>query len=103
MLLREFRRDGSPIVAGAGRPARSTIEASLAARQNAMQVQDPAQLNQRLSELKLEHRDLDAAIDHLAAAISRDELQLTRLKKRKLLLKDAISRIESRLIPDLDA
>jgi hypothetical protein len=56
-----------------------------------------------LSELKVEHRDLDAAIDHLAASISRDELQLTRLKKRKLLLKDAISRIESRLIPDLDA
>ncbi|WP_413625095.1 MULTISPECIES: YdcH family protein [Luteibacter] len=68
-----------------------------------MQVQDPAQLAQRLAELKVEHRDLDAAIDHLAAAISRDELQLTRLKKRKLLLKDAIARIESRLIPDLDA
>jgi hypothetical protein len=68
-----------------------------------MQVQDPNELNRRLSELKVEHRDLDAAIDHLAASISRDELQLTRLKKRKLLLKDAISRIESRLIPDLDA
>jgi hypothetical protein len=68
-----------------------------------MQVQDPNELNKRLSELKVEHRDLDAAIDHLAASISRDELQLTRLKKRKLLLKDAISRIESRLIPDLDA
>jgi hypothetical protein len=68
-----------------------------------MQVQDPAELNKRLSELKVEHRDRDAAIDHLAASISRDELQLTRLKKRKLLLKDAISRIESRLIPDLDA
>ncbi len=70
---------------------------------NAMQVQDPAELNKRLSELKVEHRDLDTAIDHLAASITRDELQLTRLKKRKLLLKDAISRIESRLIPDLDA
>lgn len=68
-----------------------------------MQVQDSAQLNQRLAELKVEHRDLDAAIDHLAATISRDELMLTRLKKRKLLLKDTISRIESRLIPDLDA
>ncbi|HEY4291662.1 YdcH family protein [Luteibacter sp.] len=68
-----------------------------------MQVQDPAQLAQRLTELKMEHRDLDAAIDHLAVSISRDELQLTRLKKRKLLLKDTIARIESRLIPDLDA
>lgn len=68
-----------------------------------MQVQDPAQLSQRLAELKVEHRDLDDAIDHLARSISRDELQLTRLKKRKLQLKDAIARIESRLIPDLDA
>ena len=68
-----------------------------------MQVQDPMQLSQRLAELKVEHRDLDAAIDHLAAAIGRDELQLTRLKKRKLLLKETISRLESRLIPALDA
>ncbi|WP_426286398.1 YdcH family protein [Luteibacter sp. E-22] len=68
-----------------------------------MQVQDPAELNQRLAELKVEHRDLDTAIEYLAAAITRDELQLTRLKKRKLLLKDTIARIESRLIPDLDA
>jgi Uncharacterized conserved small protein containing a coiled-coil domain len=68
-----------------------------------MQVQDPTQLSQRLAELKVEHRDLDAAIEHLAQAISRDELQLTRLKKRKLLLKDAIARMESSLIPDLDA
>src|SRR6185437_15302438 len=56
-----------------------------------------------LAELRLEHRDLDAAIDQLAHAIGRDELQLTRLKKRKLLLKDHISRLESKLIPDLDA
>ncbi|URL58303.1 MULTISPECIES: YdcH family protein [Luteibacter] len=68
-----------------------------------MQVQDPAQLTQRLAELKVEHRDLDSAIEHLATSISRDELQLTRLKKRKLLLKDTIARIESSLIPDLDA
>ncbi|UPG94844.1 YdcH family protein [Luteibacter aegosomatissinici] len=68
-----------------------------------MQVQDPIQLSHRLAELKVEHRDLDAAIDHLAQSIGRDELQLTRLKKRKLLLKDAIARIESSLIPDLDA
>jgi len=68
-----------------------------------MQVQDSAQLAHLLAELRVEHRDLDAAIDQLAIAIGRDELQLTRLKKRRLLLKDAIARIESRLIPDLDA
>jgi hypothetical protein len=68
-----------------------------------MQVQDPAQLARLLAELRVEHRDLDVAIDQLATAIGRDELQLTRLKKRRLLLKDAIARIESKLIPDLDA
>ena len=51
----------------------------------------------------MEHRDLDTAIDQLASSIGRDELQLTRLKKRKLLLKDHIARLESKLIPDLDA
>jgi hypothetical protein len=69
----------------------------------AMQVQDPAQLARLLAELRVEHRDLDTAIDQLATAIGRDELQLTRLKKRRLLLKDTIARIESKLIPDLDA
>ncbi|BDU18850.1 DUF465 domain-containing protein [Dyella sp. GSA-30] len=68
-----------------------------------MPVQDPAQIAHLLAELRIEHRDLDAAIEHMAAAIGRDELQLTRMKKRKLLLKDAIARLESKLIPDLDA
>jgi hypothetical protein len=68
-----------------------------------MQVQDQAAIAHMLAELRIEHRDLDVAIEHLAAAVSRDELQLTRLKKRKLLLKDHIARLESRLIPDLDA
>jgi hypothetical protein len=68
-----------------------------------MQAQDPAQIAHLLAELRIEHRDLDAAIEHMAAAIGRDELQLTRMKKRKLLLKDAIARLESKLIPDLDA
>ncbi len=68
-----------------------------------MQIQDPAEIVHLLAELKLEHRDLDVAIEELAHAIGRDELQLTRLKKRKLLLKDHIARLESKLIPDLDA
>ncbi len=68
-----------------------------------MQVQDHAETAQLLAELRLEHRDLDSAINQLASAIGRDELQLTRLKNRKLLLKDHIARLESKLIPDLDA
>ncbi|MEO7068666.1 MAG: DUF465 domain-containing protein [Rhodanobacter sp.] len=68
-----------------------------------MQVQDHAEIAHLLAELRLEHRDLDAAVRHLSTALGRDELQLTRLKKRKLLLKDSIARLESKLIPDLDA
>ncbi len=58
---------------------------------------------QRLRELRIEHRDLDDVICRLSMDIYVDELQLRRLKKRKLLLKDQIQRLESELIPDLDA
>ncbi|MEP7185222.1 MAG: DUF465 domain-containing protein [Rhodanobacter sp.] len=68
-----------------------------------MQVQDHADIAHLLAELRIEHRDLDTVIAQLALAIGRDELQVTRMKKRKLLLKDQIARLESKLIPDLDA
>jgi len=68
-----------------------------------MHIEDSARITQRLVELQLEHRDLDAAIARLAESQASNQLQLTRLKKRKLQLKDAIARLESRLIPDLDA
>ena len=61
------------------------------------------EVRQRLEELRLEHRDLDDAIALMIEAPYVDQLQLTRLKKRKLSLKDAIARLESRLIPDLNA
>jgi hypothetical protein len=67
---------------------------------------DPAEqsrISQRLVELRLEHRDLDAAIAGLQASRDADELAVKRLKKRKLQLKDAIALLESALIPDLDA
>lgn len=64
---------------------------------------DPSAIARRLAELKVEHRDLDAAIGRLAELPTVDELQLKRLKKRKLMLKDCIARLQSRLIPDLDA
>jgi len=63
---------------------------------------DPAAIVRRLTELKIEHRDLDAAIARLSGP-GCDELQLTRLKKRKLRLKDMIAYLENKLIPDLDA
>jgi hypothetical protein len=58
---------------------------------------------QRLEELRIEHRDLDEIIQRLSEDKSVDELQLKRLKKRKLLVKDIIWRLESMLIPDIDA
>ncbi|MCL1636134.1 DUF465 domain-containing protein [Luteimonas sp. SX5] len=61
---------------------------------------DPAETARRVVELKLEHRDLDEAIARLQADIEADELAIKRLKKRKLLLKDAIAKLESALIPD---
>lgn len=68
-----------------------------------MLIEDSARITQRLVELRLEHRDLDDAIGRLAENPAGNQLQLTRLKKRKLQLKDAITRLQSRLIPDLDA
>ena len=58
-------------------------------------------LQQRIVELKLEHRDLDTAIDRLAAVAAHDELQVRRLKRRKLLLKDQIARLEREIDPDV--
>ena len=57
----------------------------------------------RLAALKMEHRDLDAAIEALRESVAADQLQLARLKKRKLRLKDEISMLEDQLIPDIIA
>ena len=64
---------------------------------------DEGALRARLYELKLEHRDLDDVIAAFAAEPGFNQIQLRRLKKRKLVLKDQISKIESKLIPDLNA
>ena len=61
------------------------------------------ELRKRLEMLRIEHRDLDAAIDALTAAGVPDQLQIARLKKRKLKLKDQIALIEDYLIPDIIA
>ena len=62
-------------------------------------------MRKRLQALKIEHRDLDAAIEALSApgAGAGDQLQIARLKKRKLRLKDQIAQIEDYLIPDIIA
>lgn len=58
---------------------------------------------ERLRELRIAHRDLDDVIHRLQLDLYVNEVQLRRLKKRKLLLKDQITRLESELIPDLNA
>ncbi len=64
---------------------------------------DTATIARRLIELKQEHRDLDRAIEQLTGSHDADELQVKRLKKRKLRIKDMIHWLEGKLIPDLDA
>ena len=64
---------------------------------------DPGETARLIAELKEEHRDLDEAIARLSEDRSVDQLRLTRMKKRKLKLKDWIAYLESQLIPDLDA
>ncbi len=58
---------------------------------------------ERLRELRIEHRDLVDVIHRLQMDLYVNEVQLRRLKKRKLMLKDQIARLESELIPDLNA
>ena len=60
-------------------------------------------LAQKLAALKSEHRDLDDVIAQIGETAPFDQIQLKRLKKRKLLLKDQITRLESRLLPDIIA
>jgi hypothetical protein len=61
------------------------------------------ELKKLLASLRIEHRDLDAAIDALTGAGSTDQLQIARLKKRKLRLKDQIAIVEDQLLPDIIA
>jgi len=65
--------------------------------------EDEAVLRAKLAELTQEHRDLDAALSALISSGTHDQIQITRLKKRKLQLKDLIARIEDDLLPDIIA
>jgi len=64
---------------------------------------NPGEIATLLNHIREEHRDLDQAIGRLVKDPSLDQLHLTRMKKRKLKLKDWIAYLESKLIPDLDA
>ncbi len=60
-------------------------------------------IRRRVSELKIEHRDLNDIVDRLSLSPGQDQLQLQRLKKRRLLLKDQIRHLERQLTPDIPA
>ena len=64
---------------------------------------DDAQIRIRLDGMRIEHRDLDDAIAALQMATTPDQLQMARLKKRKLRLRDEIAMLEDQLIPDIIA
>jgi hypothetical protein len=66
-------------------------------------TEDEETLRRRLEDLLSEHRDLDDVIAHLAENRPFDQLQIQRLKKRKLSLKDQITQLQSRLLPDIIA
>ena len=66
-------------------------------------MNDQYVLKERLATLRTEHRDLDDVIQRLVVQLPIDQLQIQRLKKRKLLLKDMIARLESQLVPDIIA
>ena len=68
-----------------------------------MTDEDERELQAELARLQQEHRDLDAAISALQASPGADIIQVQRLKKRKLILKDQITKLESELHPDIIA
>jgi hypothetical protein len=70
---------------------------------DARSEQMQAQMKDRLRELEVEHRDLDSAIHRISDDPGHDQLALTRMKRRKLLIKDQISWIERQLDPDIPA
>ncbi len=82
---------------------RGGIVNTLRAGRSMETVETIVAIERRIIELKQEHRDLDQAIGVLVATPVHDELQLKRLKKRKLLLKDQISFLEAQLTPDIPA
>jgi hypothetical protein len=80
------------------RPARAKVDSAAA-----MTEQEESELRAQLARLRQEHRDLDAAIEALQIAPGADILQIQRLKKRKLVLRDRIRVIEDQLTPDIIA
>jgi hypothetical protein len=67
----------------------------------ALTEEERREIEHRIAELEVEHSDLDDVISRLAETPAQDQLQLRRLKKRKLFLKDTMARLRDKLIPDI--
>lgn len=67
----------------------------------ALTEEERREIEQRIAKLELEHGDLDDVIGRLSETPAQDQLQLRRLKKRKLFLKDMLARLRDKLIPDI--
>jgi hypothetical protein len=76
---------------------------NFAAKRRAMNAEETRELKAELERLRQEHRDLDSAIEALLGSPGYDRLQVQRLKKRKLQLRDSIKRIDDQLFPDIIA
>lgn len=92
-------------VSGGGRPGigHRTVLSDFAVYLAAMTKEEESELRTQLARLQQEHRDLDVAIEALIGSPGSDLLQVQRLKKRKLILRDRIAFIEDQLTPDIIA
>jgi hypothetical protein len=94
---------GNGLLAGIAGGRNTCGAAKAAAQRRAMNAEDERELRAELERLKQEHRDLDSAIEALLAVPGYDRLQVQRLKKRKLQLRDRMTTIEDQLFPDIIA
>jgi hypothetical protein len=104
--LRRVPRQAVAAAAGRGKARRKSArigDGKQGVRYDNCIMADTELLRRKLEELRLEHRDLDDVISRLAESAPMSQIQLQRLKKRKLMLKDQIARLESRLLPDIIA
>jgi hypothetical protein len=100
-MVRRGARGGEVCHAAARR--RKICVRRAASGMNALTEEERAEIEARIRALEIEHRDLDDVILRLSEHPAQDQLQLRRLKKRKLFLKDSIERLRARLVPDIPA
>ena len=91
------------VISGSGPLAGEAASVAQQALRAAMRQEDESELKVELARMRQEHRDLDAAIEALHNSPGSDLLQVQRLKKRKLHLRDRIIQIEDQLTPDIIA